>query len=113
VRRCDNSVSIDRHYVSVLLQPQFRSVAREVTARFEARSLYTSERERLATSKAAELRKLVEPRGLAIESTPLRKLPWPPRSRRSSEPNRRASACSSCCRAGSGKDGLPLILGNP
>jgi regulator of protease activity HflC (stomatin/prohibitin superfamily) len=65
--------------VSVLLQPQFRSVAREVTARFEARSLYTSERERLATSMAAELRKLVEPRGVTVESTPLRKLTLPAR----------------------------------
>lgn len=66
-------------FVSVLLQPQFRSVAREVTARFEARSLYTSERERLATSMAAELRKLVEPRGVTVESTPLRKLTLPAR----------------------------------
>ena len=66
-------------YVAVLLQPQFRSVTRGVTAQSEARALYTSEREQLAQRMAAELRKLVEPRGLAIESTPLRKLPLPQR----------------------------------
>ena len=66
-------------YVAVLLQPQFRSVTRGVTAQFEARALYTSEREHLAQGMAAELRKLVEPRGLAIESTPLRKLTLPQR----------------------------------
>lgn len=66
-------------YVEILLQPQFRSVTRGVTAQFEARALYTSDRERLAQAMEGELRKLVEPRGLAIESTPLRKLTLPQR----------------------------------
>ncbi|HUL78990.1 MAG TPA: prohibitin family protein [Vicinamibacteria bacterium] len=66
-------------YVAILLQPQFRSVTRGVTAEFEARALYTSERERLAREMAAELKKLVEPRGLVVEATPLRKLTLPQR----------------------------------
>jgi regulator of protease activity HflC (stomatin/prohibitin superfamily) len=66
-------------YVAILLQPQFRSVTRGVTAQFDARALYTSEREQLALAMAAELRKLVEPRGLVVESTPLRKLTLPKR----------------------------------
>lgn len=66
-------------YVGILLQPQFRSVTRGVTAQFDARALYTSEREHLAQAMAAELRKLVEPRGVAVESTPLRKLTLPKR----------------------------------
>jgi regulator of protease activity HflC (stomatin/prohibitin superfamily) len=66
-------------YVAILLQPQFRSVTRGVTAQFEARALYTSEREQLAREMAAELKKLVEPRGLVVESTPLRKLTLPRR----------------------------------
>jgi regulator of protease activity HflC (stomatin/prohibitin superfamily) len=66
-------------YVAILLQPQFRSVTRGVTAQFEARALYTSEREQLALEMAAELKKLVEPRGLVVESTPLRKLTLPQR----------------------------------
>ncbi len=66
-------------YVAILLQPQFRSVTRGVTAQFDARALYTSEREQLALVMAAELRKLVEPRGLVVESTPLRRLTLPKR----------------------------------
>jgi regulator of protease activity HflC (stomatin/prohibitin superfamily) len=66
-------------YVEILLQPQFRSVTRGVTAQFEARALYTSDRERLAQAMEGELKKLVEPRGLSIESTPLRKLTLPQR----------------------------------
>jgi regulator of protease activity HflC (stomatin/prohibitin superfamily) len=66
-------------YVTILLQPQFRSVTRGVTAQFEARALYTSEREQLAETMADELRRLVEPRGLVVESTPLRRLTLPQR----------------------------------
>jgi prohibitin 1 len=71
--------SVGRDYVEVLLQPQFRSVTRGVTAQSEARALYTSEREQLAEAIAAELRQRVEPRGIAVESTPLRKLTLPKR----------------------------------
>jgi regulator of protease activity HflC (stomatin/prohibitin superfamily) len=66
-------------YTGVILQPQFRSVTRGVTAQFEARALYTSERDRLAETIATEVRKRVELRGIAIESTPLRKLTLPAR----------------------------------
>jgi regulator of protease activity HflC (stomatin/prohibitin superfamily) len=71
------TVGVD--YAEVILQPQFRSVTRGVTAQYEARALYTSEREKLAETIAADLRKLVEPRGIAIEATPLRQLTLPPR----------------------------------
>ena len=71
--------SVGGDYVEVLLQPQFRSVTRGVTAQSDARALYTSEREQLAETIAAELRQRVEPRGIAVESTPLRKLTLPKR----------------------------------
>lgn len=71
--------SVGRDYVEVLLQPQFRAVTRGVTAQSDARALYTSEREKLAETIAAELRQRVEPRGIAVESTPLRKLTLPKR----------------------------------
>jgi regulator of protease activity HflC (stomatin/prohibitin superfamily) len=71
--------SVGRDYAEVLLQPQFRSVTRGVTAQSDARALYTSEREKLAETIAAELRQRVEPRGIAVESTPLRKLTLPKR----------------------------------
>lgn len=71
--------TVGTNYVEVLLEPQFRSVARGVTASYEAKALYTSEREHLATLLADELRELLEPRGIAIEATPLRRIGLPQR----------------------------------
>ena len=64
-------------YISILIEPQFRSVTRGVTASYEARALYTSEREALAQLITVDLEKLVAPRGIVIESTPLRALTLP------------------------------------
>jgi regulator of protease activity HflC (stomatin/prohibitin superfamily) len=71
--------TVGTDYAEIILQPQFRSVTRGVTAQYEARALYTSEREKLAETIASDLRKLVEPRGISIEATPLRQLTLPPR----------------------------------
>lgn len=71
--------SVGSDWAEVLLQPQFRSVTRGVTAEYEARALYTSEREKLAHEIAAEVRKLVEARGVVVEATPLRRLTLPQR----------------------------------
>ena len=71
------SVGVD--YADILLVPQFRSVARGVTASYEAKALYTSEREQLANLVAEELRKLVGARGIVVENTPLRKMGLPDR----------------------------------
>lgn len=69
--------SVGPNYVEVILQPQFRSVARGVTAAFEAKALYTSEREALAHLFQRDLERLVGPRGIAIEATPLRQVSLP------------------------------------
>ena len=66
-------------YDEVLLIPQFRSVIRTVTAGYEAKALYTSLREKLATAITDELKRQVEPRGIVIESSPLRNIQLPPR----------------------------------
>ena len=71
--------TIGLDYPSVLLEPQFRSVTRGVTAGYEARALYTSEREQLAHVITADLQKQVGPRGVVVESTPMRKLTLPDR----------------------------------
>ena len=71
--------TVGENYVDVILVPQFRSVARGVTASYEAKALYTSEREQLASLIASELRAQTEPRGVAVESTPLRKMGLPTR----------------------------------
>ena len=71
--------TVGTNYLEVLFEPQFRSVARGVTASYDAKALYTSEREQLATLLAAELRELLEPRGIAVEATPLRRVGLPQR----------------------------------
>ena len=65
------------NYTSVILEPNVRSVCRGVTAGFEAKALYTSERELLATQIQDHLIKTVEARGITIESTPLRRVGLP------------------------------------
>lgn len=69
--------TIGENYAQIILIPNFRSVCRGVTASYEAKALYTSEREQLAQLIKEELSKSVSPRGITIESTPLRKVILP------------------------------------
>jgi regulator of protease activity HflC (stomatin/prohibitin superfamily) len=69
--------TIGENYIQIILEPQFRSVARGVTAAYDARALYTSEREVIAQVIQKDLEKLVEPRGITIEATPLRQVGLP------------------------------------
>lgn len=69
--------TVGENYADVIIAPQFRSVARGVTASVDAKALYTSERETLALVITKELKRLVEPRGIAVESTPLRRVVLP------------------------------------
>jgi prohibitin 1 len=69
--------SIGPNYIEIILEPQFRSVVRGVTAGYEAKALYTSEREMLAEIIQKDLQKLVGPRGITVESSPLRRVGLP------------------------------------
>ncbi len=69
--------TVGANYVEVLLEPQFRSVCRGVTAGYEAKALYTSQREELAHLITVDLLKLVAERGVIIETAPLRKIELP------------------------------------
>ena len=69
--------TIGPNYIEVILEPQFRSVTRGVTAGYEAKALYTSEREMLAEMILKDLQKLVGPRGIMVEATPLRRVGLP------------------------------------
>ena len=69
--------TIGENYIQIILEPQFRSVARGVTAAYDARALYTSERELIAQVMQRDLEKLVEPRGITIEATPMRQVGLP------------------------------------
>jgi len=69
--------SVGKDYAEILLVPQFRSVCRGVTASYEAKALYTSEREMLSGLIKNDLDKIVEPRGIVIESVPMREIVLP------------------------------------
>jgi regulator of protease activity HflC (stomatin/prohibitin superfamily) len=64
-------------YPAVLLEPNFRSITRGVTASYDARALYTTEREQLGRDIQAQLERTIGPRGIEIEATPLRKVDLP------------------------------------
>ena len=70
--------TVGEDYVEKILTPQFRSVVRGVTAKYEARALYTAEREQLSREMETELSKLVGPRGITLEAAPLRQIILPP-----------------------------------
>lgn len=69
--------TVGANYVEVIVEPQFRSVCRGVTAGYEAKALYTSQREELAHLITVDLAKLVADRGVIIETAPLRKIELP------------------------------------
>lgn len=70
--------TVGEDYVDKIVVPQFRSVVRGVTAKYEARALYTAEREKLAKQIEQELSSLIGPRGVTIEAAALRKITLPP-----------------------------------
>ena len=77
--------TVGPNYSDIILVPQFRSVVRGVTARYEAKALYTASREKLAGEIVEELEKLVGPRGITIEQAPLRQITLPSRLTQSIE----------------------------
>jgi regulator of protease activity HflC (stomatin/prohibitin superfamily) len=64
-------------YETIILIPQFRSISRSVTASFQASALYSTERERLGVAIQQELATTIAPRGVIIETTPLRNVALP------------------------------------
>jgi len=78
------------NYVDIILIPQFRAVSRGVTAGYEARALYTSEREMLTQLIQKDLAMKIEARGITVESTPLRRVGLPPDLTRAIEEKLRA-----------------------
>ena len=64
-------------YENIILIPQFRSICRSITASFKASALYSNQRDELGKAIQVELAKTVAPRGVTIESTPLRDVALP------------------------------------
>ena len=70
--------TVGEAYEAVIVEPQFRSVTRGVTALYEAKALYTSEREHLSQLILKDLRDVTDARGISVESVPLRRVGLPP-----------------------------------
>ncbi len=77
-------------YENIVLIPQFRSISRSVTASFQASALYSTERERLGIAILEELGRTIGPRGVIVESTPLRNVALPTQLTEAIEQKQRA-----------------------
>ncbi len=69
--------TIGRDYEEIAVHPQIRSAIREVTASYEAKVLYSAERERIARETLELFRKLAGDRGIVAEAVLLRKIGLP------------------------------------
>lgn len=65
------------NYVDKVVIPKFRSIVRNVTAKYEAKALYTSSRDELSKLIMEGLDKEISNRGIIVESAELRKIELP------------------------------------
>ena len=70
--------TVSSNYVGTIVEPQFRSAIREVTASYEAKSLYSAEREKIAGEILQLFRRLSGERGVVAQQVLLRKIGLPP-----------------------------------
>jgi prohibitin 1 len=66
------------NYADVVVVPQVRSAIREITASYDAKALYSSEREQIARETFELVQKMTAGRGVIVESILLRKIGLPP-----------------------------------
>ncbi|MGB8700600.1 MAG: prohibitin family protein [Thermosynechococcaceae cyanobacterium] len=69
--------TIGTEYDQVILVPQFRSLIRNSSAQFDAIALYTSQRQALSQQLRDDLHKILAPKGILVEDTPLRNVVLP------------------------------------
>ncbi len=70
--------TVGRNYQEIVVQPQMRSAIREITASYDAKALYSSEREQIASETFALFQKMASGRGIIAEAVLLRKIGLPP-----------------------------------
>jgi prohibitin 1 len=70
--------TVGRDYVQIIVVPQIRSAIREVTASYEAKTLYSAERELVARQTFELFKKMAGGRGIIAEAVLLRKIGLPP-----------------------------------
>lgn len=69
--------TIGEKYESVVLVSVFRSAAADVCARFYAKDMYTGQREEIEKEIADEMHKVLEPRGIIVESVLMKSIELP------------------------------------
>jgi prohibitin 1 len=69
--------TIGRDYESVLVKPNVRSAVREVTSSYEAKALYSPEREKMSTEINQHIVAAIQPRGVVVERMLLRDVALP------------------------------------
>ncbi len=70
--------TVGASYAEVIIIPQVRSAIREITASYDAKALYSSEREQIARETFELVKKMTVGRGVIVESVLLRKIGLPP-----------------------------------
>src|SRR5436190_3699438 len=70
--------TVGSNYVGTIVEPQFRSAIREITASYEAKALYSAEREKIAGEIFALFKKIAGDRGIIVQQVLLRKIGLPP-----------------------------------
>ena len=70
--------TVGADYVGTIVVPQFRSAIREITASYEAKALYSAEREKIAGEIFSLFRRLAGDRGIVVQQVLLRKIGLPP-----------------------------------
>ena len=69
--------TVGRRFEAVVIEPQLRSVIRDVTAESEAKFLYSASRELVAQNMFKHIQKLLVPRGIEAEQVLLRAVQLP------------------------------------
>jgi regulator of protease activity HflC (stomatin/prohibitin superfamily) len=69
--------TVGDNYEQVILVPYLRSLLRETTANYNAKDLYTTERQAVTNQLRQKLEKVVGDRGILIEDTPIRNIDLP------------------------------------
>jgi regulator of protease activity HflC (stomatin/prohibitin superfamily) len=69
--------TVGRDYIGTIVEPQFRSALREITASYEAKALYSAEREKIAGEIFSLFRRIAGDRGIIVQQVLLRKIGLP------------------------------------
>ncbi|MFY9552133.1 MAG: prohibitin family protein [Thermoanaerobaculia bacterium] len=70
--------TVGTNYQEITVHPQIRSAIREITASYEAKALYSAEREQIARETFDLFNKMASGRGIIAEAVLLRKIGLPP-----------------------------------